>query len=308
MLTTTSRPTTYGPATPAAVLPDPRLPSAASRGPVVAALVAFGALFGRELYAMAAQWVSDPEAGHGLLLAFTAIWLAWQAPRERARTPAYALATAMVAVTCVAAIFTMLGASSRTGARLVMMFGLAALAVLYGGVPFLRAHAFPAILLLLAVPLPRVLISDIALPLQLFASRLGASLLEARHIPVFLEGNILHLPGRDLFVSEACSGIRSLWSLASLAVLIAGLWLRTMPMRVLLVAVAVPIAVFLNVVRVFLIGFLTFLVDPKFGDGFVHLTEGWLMFLAAIALLAGVARIVYVAEQWGARKRAGGVA
>jgi exosortase/archaeosortase family protein len=57
------------------------------------------------------------------------------------------------------------------------------------------------------------------------------------------------------------------------------------PARVLLVALAIPVAIAVNAVRVFMTGFLVYFVDPKFGEGFMHLTEGWLLFLVAFVIL-----------------------
>jgi exosortase len=134
-----------------------------------------------------------------------------------------------------------------------------------------------------------MVLGSLAGPLQFKASQMGAWLLHSRNVPVLLTGNVLHLPGRQLFVTEACSGLRSLTSLIALGVLIAGLWLRMPTLRLVLIALAIPIAVLLNGVRVFLTGFLVYFVDPRLGDGFMHLTEGWGMFIIAFAILGAFA-------------------
>jgi exosortase len=122
---------------------------------------------------------------------------------------------------------------------------------------------------------------------------MGAALLRWREIPVALSGNVINLPGHRLFVTEACSGLRSLTALLALGVLAGGLWLRTPVARLLLIILALPVAILVNAVRVFFTGFLVFFVDPKLGDGFMHLTEGWLLFIVAFAILGAIT--------WGAR-------
>jgi exosortase len=117
-------------------------------------------------------------------------------------------------------------------------------------------------------------------------------MLEARHVPVALSGNIIRLPGRDLFVTEACSGLRSLTALLALGVLVGGLWLRHPLSRVLLVVLAIPVAMAVNAFRVFLTGFLVHWVDPALGEGFMHLSEGWLLFVIAFLILGGFTWIV----------------
>jgi len=153
----------------------------------------------------------------------------------------------------------------------------------------------PATLLALSVPLPEVVLGSIALPLQLKASSLGAALLSWRGLPVHLDGNVIRLPGHDLFVTEACSGLRSLTALLSIGVLLGGVLLRHPVSRIAIVALAIPVAIVVNGVRVFITGFLVAFVDPSLADGFTHITEGWLLFLVAFAILAvitlGVVRI-----------------
>jgi exosortase len=159
-------------------------------------------------------------------------------------------------------------------------------------------------LLALSIPLPELLLSRIALPLQFTASKIGATLLAWREIPVLLTGNVIRIPGHELFVAEACSGLRSLTALISLGVLLGAVTLRHAASRVLLLAAAIPVAIVLNGVRVFLTGFLVYFVDPKLGEGFMHLTEGWLIFLVAFAILGGFAWLFAAAESRIARRGA----
>ena len=97
--------------------------------------------------------------------------------------------------------------------------------------------------LLLMIPIPAIIFNPIAFPLQLLSSRFGAWVLGACQIPVLREGNIIQLANTSLEVAEACSGIRSLLSLVTLAI-IYGYFLETRVARQALFAVAaVPIAV-----------------------------------------------------------------
>jgi exosortase len=180
--------------------------------------------------------------------------------------------------------------------RLSMVIALGGLVLCYWGRSQLRQWWLPMLLLALSVPLPELITSGLALPLQFRASRMGAALLEWRHVPVRLSGNILEIPGHRLFVTEACSGLRSLTALLSVSVLTAGLWLQSSVMRALLVVAAIPVAIALNGVRVFLTGFLVFFVDPKMGEGFLHLTEGWLLFLVSLCLI-GVTTLIFRAAE-----------
>ncbi len=271
--------------------------------PYAFGLLAFAILFAEPFALLVRDWWNDPEAGHGLLLGPVAVWLAWRNRHgvELAPSPRWGIAILAGAValrylsSLAAELFTM---------RMSMVFALAGLVIYFAGWARLKAWWLPFTLLVLSIPLPAVLVGTIALPLQFQASRIGAALLELRQIPVRLDGNLILLPGHRLFVTEACSGLRSLTALLSLGVLAGGLWLRYPVSRLALVMSAIPVAVLLNGVRVFLTGFLVFMVDPKLGEGFMHMTEGWAMFVIAFGILGGFAWAISAIEARVARSRA----
>ncbi len=262
---------------------------------IVTAL-AFLVLFWQPMSTMARDWWNDPDAGHGLLLFPVALYLAWR----RGRAPAAAEQPVLGLVLLLAAValryVSGLAAELYT-MRLSMLGALAGLIIVRNGVRQILHWWLPTTLVLLSVPLPAVVLGTLALPLQLIASEWGAALLEARHVPVRLAGNVLYLPGRSLFVTEACSGLRSLTALVALGVLIGGLSLRSVWARVLLIGAAIPVAIALNAVRIFLTGFLVYFVSPSLAEGVMHYSEGWAMFVIAFAALGAIAFLLLQAER-----------
>jgi exosortase len=286
------------------------LPQAASglsswnlRGALPAALAALAAsvLFARPATLLARDWWNDADAGHGLLLAPLAVWLAWQRGLAPDRRPHVAGGTVLLLGAVALRSLGGLAAELFT-MRFSMVLALAGLTVFVWGFGQLRRWWLPATLLALSIPIPALVTNALALPLQFQASRMGATLLEWRDVPVRLAGNVIQLPGRQLFVTEACSGLRSLTALLSLGVLVGGLWLRSVPGRAVLIALAIPVAIAVNAVRVFMTGFLVYFVDPQLGEGFMHLTEGWLLFLVAFLILGAAAWVAASIEgRWRAR-------
>lgn len=270
--------------------------------PWIALAAAFLVLFWRPALLLGRDWWNDPESGHGLLLAPVSIWLAWRTGlrADRAAAPVWGLliltgaALIRAAAELAAELFTM---------RMSLVMALVGLVVYYWGVRQALRWWLPVTLLALSVPLPELIRSAMALPLQFQASEMGAALLEWRQIPVHLAGNVISIPGHRLFVTEACSGLRSLTALLSLGVLMGGLWLTHPVSRVALVALAVPIAIAVNGVRVFLTGFLVYFVDPALGEGFMHVTEGWLLFLVSFGLVGALAALVRATERRILRRR-----
>ncbi|MFW6201551.1 MAG: exosortase/archaeosortase family protein, partial [Gemmatimonadota bacterium] len=233
-------------------------------------------------------WWSDPDAGHGLLLAPLAILLAWRTGIRSAAEPQPILGASILLAAVLLRYVSGLAAELFT-LRASLVGAVGAILIYRYGLRQLLHWWLPTALLVLSIPIPDVIINTIALPLQLQASEIGAALLEWRHVPVLLTGNIIRIPGHELFVTEACSGLRSLTSLLALGLLVGGLWLRSPWLRALLVAATIPVAILLNGFRVFLTAFLVYFVDPGLGDGFMHLTEGWMIFVVAFLLLGAVA-------------------
>jgi exosortase len=288
--------------TPAVAYSSGRERRLAALFPHVLTAVSFAVLFAKPTTSLIQDWWTNPEAGHGLLLFPVALWLAWRTGIRAVAKPSFWLGVGILAAAVVLRVVSDLAAERYT-MRMSMVLALAGLVILYWGVKQLIAWWLPFLIIVLSVPLPELVTSAMALPLQFRASRLGAALLEWRHVPVHLSGNILDIPGHRLFVTEACSGLRSLTALLSVSVLTGGLWLRSPIMRGLLVAAAIPVAILINGVRVFLTGFLVYFVDPKLGQGFMHVTEGWLLFLVSLLCVAGVTLLFSLLERLLRRKR-----
>jgi exosortase len=235
-----------------------------------------------------------------MLIAPVAVWLAWRSGLLPDAQPARLAGSILVAGAVFADLVGRV-AGVVTLPRLALIVAVVGLILWYAGWRQLVAWWLPVVLLALTIPLPESMIATLTQPLQGVAARMGASMLSARHIPVLLSGNVILLPGHTLFVSEACSGLRSLTALLSMSILVGALFLRYPLSRVLMIATAVLLAIVVNGFRIFMTGFLVYFVDPKLGEGFMHLTEGYLLFLVSLLILAGLTWAFTWAERRVAR-------
>lgn len=250
--------------------------------------VMFALLFAKPASVLADAWWNDANNGHGLLLFPLSLWFAYKSGISPKAAPQRVLGIVMIVAAVVARY------AADLAAELFIMncsslLALGGLVVFYGGLRQLLHWWLPFTLVGLSIPIPEVILNTIALPLQFTASKIGASLLAWRNIPVMLSGNVINIPGQQLFVAEACSGLRSLTALLSLGVLLGALFLDKVPTRLLLVALSIPVAILINGFRVFLTGFLVLYVSPKMGEGFMHESEGMLTFSAAFIVTSGLA-------------------
>ena len=169
--------------------------------------------------------------------------------------------------------------------RTSLLFVAAGMAIQFRGWRFFRAILFPWAVLFLAIPIPVLIFNKIAFPLQFFASKLASGLLALFGVPVLREGNVIYLPSLTLDVVEACSGLRSLVSLITLAVFYAYLFEKRNLLRVLVILSAIPIAVIANGFRIMGSGMLGEYWNPDKAEGFFHLFSGWLIFVVSLCLL-----------------------
>jgi exosortase len=169
---------------------------------------------------------------------------------------------------------------------IALLIGLAGwFMVLLGTVVVLRLW-FAFFFTVFMVPLPIALYSRIASPLQLFASRVASTLMNATGVPVLCEGNKMTLPGGlQMFVAEACSGMRQLTGFLALTTAVAYLTTRPSWYRAVIVISALPIALSANVARVMLTGYIMHFVNPQFALGTYHTLEGLLMMGFGLLLL-----------------------
>jgi exosortase len=148
-----------------------------------------------------------------------------------------------------------------------------------------RILAFPLLFLFLMIPLPQSLVNVVAFPLQLIAADFAVDSLYWFGIPALREGNIIHLAHTQLFVAEACSGLRSLMALGTLGVVFAYFFRKNIVERLVLIASTIPIAILVNAFRVALTGYLAHRYGSEVAEGAVHQVEGFFTFGLAFALL-----------------------
>jgi exosortase len=135
------------------------------------------------------------------------------------------------------------------------------------------------------IPIPEIVFGQITFPLQILASKIASTTLPWLGVPVLREGNVIVLSNISLEVADACSGIRSLMTLATLAVIYGYLSERSIPLRVLLAVASLPIAVAANSLRIVGTGMLVQYWDADKAQGFFHEFQGWLVFIAALVML-----------------------
>ncbi|HEY1658591.1 MAG TPA: archaeosortase/exosortase family protein [Candidatus Sulfotelmatobacter sp.] len=159
---------------------------------------------------------------------------------------------------------------------------LAGFVLCFGATAF-RNLLFPVLFLLWLVPFPGFVVNAIVSALQYSSAAAAHAIFVLARVPVEQRGLLLHIPGLTLEVAPECSSIRSSLVLLVTTMVLAHLLLRSWWRKLLLIALAIPLAIIKNGLRIFVIGFLAIRVDRSYLFGRLHHQGGFIFLLIALA-------------------------
>ena len=175
---------------------------------------------------------------------------------------------------------------------------LSIIPLLFGTVIYLygtrtaKAVSFPIFYLLLLVPPPVGILDSITLPMRYGVSTTTEHILRAFHYPISREGLLLSIGGQQVYLGEACSGFRSLITLASLGLAYIYISKNNLMTKCVMAASIVPLALIGNLVRVTAVVLVTYYLGETRGQKFFHDSSGLAMFLILILGLIGVEKLL----------------
>jgi exosortase len=206
-------------------------------------------------------------------------WALWQGN---------SLVLAAILITCFSGIY-----SASLTVDMLLAFRMFALVLSWTGFLFLcfgpkalGRLMFPLLLLLGAVPLPKIALDSVIALLQIGSAWSAHAFFAAFGVPVFQQGVVLTIPGLTVHVAEECSSIRSSSMLLATAMILAQILLCSFWRRAFIVVLAIPLSVLKNGLRVFVIAMLGTRVDPGYLTGTLHHQGGVLFFTIALAVTA----------------------
>lgn len=240
-------------------------------------------------------WVNDDNWSHGFLIPLFSLYLLYDRRDEVLRARARTCLWGLVALVVAALLETLAYADGNPWACQIGMLMVAFGLVFYlAGPEIMRLTWLPIFFLAFAFPIPDIYYTRIALPLQNLAAAASASLLQLFNVDIVVRQSslwVVSLTGiryPPLQIVEACSGMRLLMAFVALGVAMAYLTDRPLWHRLILVAMAVPIAVMCNIFRVAITCTMYVIDTPQLGQKFMHDFTGMLMLIPAMAVLWGI--------------------
>jgi EpsI family protein len=251
---------------------------------LVAALLA-GIYYSTLVWLEAKDW-GRADYSYGYVIPLVALYLIWEKRRELRELPSVPSWAGYLALVSGLALF-WIGELSGEFFSLYASFWLVIVGLFWTqlGWAKLKTIAFPLVILLSMFPPPNFIHTKISLQLKLISSKIGVWVLQAFGMSAFREGNVIDLGFTELQVVDACSGLRYLFPLLIMGLLLAYFYKAALWKKVLLVVSTVPLTIIINSLRIAATGVLFRVWGPEVAEGFFHGFSGWLIFIFALAVL-----------------------
>jgi exosortase len=262
----------------------------------ISAAVLFFAAYMPALKLLVNNWWSSDEYQHAFLVLPILLYMIWGKRKElMALSPRFSpIGLIMMVATTPLYLFSLL-ANVQTIIWLSMVLMLAGATIYFLGMHALKILAIPFLIFLLLIPIPEQLYVKLTFPLQIKVSQISELIIRAFGIPILREGNIMSIPGKSFEVIEACSGMRSMVTLITLALILGYFIFNRITSRLFLLIVSIPTAVLMNVIRVasMILCYHYFRLDLT--EGVPHTVLGLFTFGIAIAILFSMQKVL---EHW----------
>lgn len=245
------------------------------------------ALYAPVIVSLARQWINDPNYQHGTAVPLVAIFMFWKRRSKLLAMPATPSIASGIVVIAAASLFLVMGTASSElfTTRLSLPLMLIGILLLLRGSPFVREAAFPLGFLFMMIPLPYIIYYRLTFPMQLMSAKLASGLLQAIGVDAIRRGNMILMPNYTLEVVAACSGLRSLMTLATLALVMCTFSKLDTIRRIGLVILSAPIAIFANTARLAVTAIGARIAGPAFAEGTIHEISGLIVFGIGFAFL-----------------------
>jgi len=245
----------------------------------------------RALLATFSLALEREEFTHILLILPIVVALFYVDRANFARPPQFGLTIGIVllvaaAAVCISAAFFQMPADDRLSLNmLALVIWCAGSFVLSFGAKTARSFLFPLGFLLWMVPLPADFLDHIIAFLQRWSAFSAEALFRLAGVPVSQDGFFLTIPGLTVEVATECSSIRSSLILLVTTMVLAQLELRSFWRKCVVVAVAVPLTVAKNGLRIFIIAMLGTKVNRQYLTGNFHRHGGVIFLMLALAVI-----------------------
>ena len=260
----------------------------------------FGALFVTFILAylpvwqrLVLAWYNSDDYSHGFFIIPICIYIIWQKWDTFKEIKVKPSKWGLVIV-----IFSLLIYIIAHLAEIVTVASLSMVLLISGAVIYIygfrifKESLSPIAMLLFMIPVPAQIYSVLTMPLQLLVSKISVLVAQILGMPIYREGNIIHLPDRTLQVVQACSGLRSMTALLTLSAVFSYFTLKSNTLRTVLLVSGVPAAIVVNIFRVLIMVSAFHYFNYDLTKGSVHTAFGVFIFIVALFIIAATRKML----------------
>ena len=147
------------------------------------------------------------------------------------------------------------------------------------------------------IPLPEAVYSQMAEWMSNVTTWGAVTLLKSIGIPLHRDGYNIFLPGIHLVIDHSCSGIRVLLSYFAFGLAYAIRYKQSNRARLLVLAVALPLSLIHNIIRLCIIFISVQYFGPVLAKSHPHVLLSWSVFTVLLVAAIGVDRYVSRAKK-----------
>jgi exosortase len=231
-------------------------------------------------------WMNHSNNSHGILVPVISLYFIWDRRSELRKCVISSSNWGLLVLVC-SLVFYLLALVGGIAfiSRMMLVFSLVGTVLYLFGGKHLKILAFPLFFLVFMVPVPVSVIGLVSLPLQAFATKVSAGIIQTCSIPVLREGNMLYFVQTQLEVAEACSGIRSIVAITMLSTVFVYLSKGRLLQKIIILCSAIPVALLANILRVSGTGILAHFYGDQVARGFLHEFSGLAVFIFGMLIL-----------------------
>nr|WP_319392943.1 VPLPA-CTERM-specific exosortase XrtD [uncultured Desulfobacter sp.] len=254
---------------------------------LILVILVAGIYFSTFQWLVTKDWARD-DYSHGMLMPFIILYLLWEKKDYFGAIPGKMAWHGFLLFIPGLCLYWM---GELAGEYFMLYFSFWLIIVGLGwiqmGMEKIKVIWFPLIMSLAMFPLPSFLNVKLTFQLRLMSSKLAVLMMQAYGMSAFREGNVIDLGFTKLQVVDACSGLRYLFPMIILSILIAYFYKARLWKKILLILSSIPLTVITNAFRIALTGILSKYFGSKVVEGFFHDFEGWLIFMVTLGVLLG---------------------
>ncbi len=240
------------------------------------------------------SWLTNPYYSHGILIPIISAFITYKKLDKKNREPnetplkigLYVFAFGLILyVIGFIQVFPFLAALS-------FLFTLSGLILYFYGKSIMRSLLFPISYLIFAIPLPFILLERITFLLQSISIACSSFLIGLFGIPVTIVVTEIQLQNYSFYIGIPCSGINTLISLLALTTIFIYILKCSLNKKIFLFCIAIPIAIFANILRVTLILLIANQYGIEAAMDFFHNVSSPLLFIIAFIFLIIIAKLM----------------